>query len=111
MKPHKDNRKRKKKVRFNERGSIASQKEYENGDANKYKYIYACMSQMSGNDRSYSRDFGDSSQLTNRILDSAAKCYMTPQYSYFIPGSLEDTDKYIEVVDGHYITAKTKRTS
>ena len=25
-------------------------------------------------------------------LDSGAKCHMTPQYSDFIPGSLEDTD-------------------
>ena len=31
---------------------------------------------------------------------------MTSQVSYFIPGLLEDTDKYIEVVDGHYVTAK-----
>ena len=31
---------------------------------------------------------------------------LTPQVSYFIPGSLEDTDKYIEVTDGHYIMAK-----
>ena len=33
---------------------------------------------------------------------------MTPEVSYFIPGSLEDTDKHIEVVDGHYVTAKQK---
>ena len=33
---------------------------------------------------------------------------MTPQVSDFIPGSLEDTDKYIEVADGHHITAKKK---
>ena len=33
---------------------------------------------------------------------------MTPEVSYFIPGSLEDTDKYIEVVDGHHVTAKQK---
>ena len=25
-----------------------------------------------------------------------------------IPGSLEDTDKYIEVADGHHVTAKQK---
>ena len=34
---------------------------------------------------------------------------MTLEVSYFIPGSLEDTDKYIEVADGHHITAKQKR--
>ena len=31
---------------------------------------------------------------------------MTPQVSDYVPGSLEDTDKYIEVADGHYVTAK-----
>ena len=33
---------------------------------------------------------------------------MTPEVSYFIPGSLEDTDKHIEVADGHHVTAKQK---
>ena len=33
---------------------------------------------------------------------------MTPEVSDFIPGSLEDTDKYIEVADGHHVTAKQK---
>ena len=33
---------------------------------------------------------------------------MTPEVSYFIPGALEDTDKYIEVADGHHVTAKQK---
>ena len=33
---------------------------------------------------------------------------MTSQVSYFIPGLLEDTDKYIEVTDGHHVTAKQK---
>ena len=32
-----------------------------------------------GNDKSSSRNFGDSSQLTNLILDSVAMCHMTPQ--------------------------------
>ena len=31
---------------------------------------------------------------------------MKPEVSYFIPGSLEDTDKYIEVADEHHVTAK-----
>ena len=31
---------------------------------------------------------------------------MTPELSYFIPGSLEDTDKHIEVADRHHVTAK-----
>ena len=66
------------------------------------------MVQMYGNDKSYSRYFGDSSKLTNWILDSGATCHITPQVSDFIPGSLEDTDKYIEVADGHHATAKQK---
>ena len=33
---------------------------------------------------------------------------MTPEVSDFIPGSLEDTDKYIEVADGHHVTAGGK---
>ena len=33
---------------------------------------------------------------------------MTPEVSYFIPDSLEDTDKYIEVADGHHVTTKQK---
>ena len=66
------------------------------------------MGRMSGNDESSSRDFGDLSQLTNWILDSGATCHMTPQVSYFIPGSLEDTDKHIEVADGHNVTANQK---
>ena len=33
---------------------------------------------------------------------------MTPELSDFIPGSLEDTDKYIEVSDGHHVTEKQR---
>ena len=33
---------------------------------------------------------------------------MTPEVSDFIPGSLDDTEKYIEVADGHQVTAKQK---
>ena len=63
---------------------------------------------MSGNDEIYSRDFGDSSKLTNWIVDSRATYNMTPQVSDFIPGSFEYTDKYIEVADGHSFKAKQK---
>ena len=66
------------------------------------------MSQMSGDDEIPSRDFGDSSLLTNLILDSGETCHMTPQVSNFMPGSLEDLDKYVEVADGNYVTAKKK---
>ena len=33
---------------------------------------------------------------------------MTPEVSDFIPGSLEDTDKYIEGAGRHHATAKQK---
>ena len=33
---------------------------------------------------------------------------MMPEVTDFIPGSLEDTDKFIEVADGHHVTAKQK---
>ena len=33
---------------------------------------------------------------------------MTPEVSDFIPGSLEDKDKHIEVADRHHSTAKQK---
>ena len=66
------------------------------------------MARMSDNGESTSRNLGDSLQLTNWILDSGAICHMTPHVSYFIPGFLEDTDKRIEVEDGHNVTAKKK---
>ena len=59
------------------------------------------MARMAGNDESYSRYFGDSFQLTNCILDSGETCHMLPQVSGFIPGLIEDTDKYTEVAYGH----------
>ena len=66
------------------------------------------MARISGNDESTSRYFGDSSHLTNWVLDSGEMCHMTPQVSDFIPGLLEDTDRHIEVADGHDVTAKQK---
>ena len=66
------------------------------------------MARMSSDDKCESRDYGDSSQLTNWILDSGATCHMTPEVTDFVPGSLEDTDGFIEVADGHHVTAKQK---
>ena len=66
------------------------------------------MERMSNDDVSKNKDYGDSSQLTNWILDSGATCHMTPEVKDFIPGTLEDTDKNIEVADGHHVTAKQK---
>ena len=70
--------------------------------------IYASLAQISCNDKISSRDFGESSQLTNCILDSGATCNVTLQVLDFIPCLLEDTEKYIEVADEHHFTAKQK---
>ena len=99
-----DNEKRRKQVSFNEKVKRACN----NGKNNSDQKIYASMERMSGNDKCPSEKFGDSSQLTNWILDSGATCHMTAEVSDFIPGSLEDTDKYIEVADGHHVTSKQK---
>ena len=66
------------------------------------------MARISNNYKRENKDYGDSSQLTNWILDSGATCHMTPEVTDFIPGSLEDTYKFIEVADGHHVTAKQK---
>ena len=63
---------------------------------------------MSRNDECSSEKYGDSSQLTNWILDFGATCRMTPAVSDLIPGSLEDTDKYTEVADGNHVKTKQK---
>ena len=61
------------------------------------------MARMSGNDECPGRNFGDSSQLNNWVLDSGATCLTTPEVMDCIPGLLEDMDKHIEVVDGHHV--------
>ena len=63
---------------------------------------------MSNDDKRENKDYGESSQLTNWILDSGATFHMTPEVMDFIPGSLEDTDKFIEVADGNHVTKKQK---
>ena len=63
---------------------------------------------MSDNDECSSRNFCDSSKLTDWILDSVATCHMKTHISYFIPSSLEDTDINIEVADGNYVSEKQK---
>ena len=57
------------------------------------------MARMYGNDEFPSGNFGDSSQLTYWILDSGTTFHMKLEVSDFIPGSLEDRDKHIEVED------------
>ena len=56
------------------------------------------MACMSGNDKCPSGNFGDISQLTNWILDYGATCHMTPYFSGFIPGSLEDTENILKLM-------------
>ena len=46
------------------------------------------MTRMSDNDESPGEIFGDSSQLTNWVLDSEATCHMTPEVSGFISSLL-----------------------
>ena len=105
-KPPKENEKQRKQVRFNERGKRVSQIKCNNGENNNDQKIYASMSQMSGNDEFPSRNFGDSLQLTNWILDSGTTCNIKPEVSDFIPGLLDDTDKHIEVADGYNVMKK-----
>ena len=64
------------------------------------------MAQMSSDDERKNGEYGDSSQLTNWILDLGATCHMTPEVTDIIPGSLKDTDKFIEVAYGHHVTGK-----
>ena len=103
-KPPRDNEKRQSKLRFNEKVNCAC----DNGENNYDHKIHASMAQMSSNDKRKSEKYSDSLQLTNWILYLGATCHMTPEVADFIPGSLEDTDKYIEVADGHHIMVKQK---
>ena len=73
--PPKDNEKRRRQVRFNEKGNRAC----DNGKNNDDHKVYASMARMSSNDERKSVKCGDSSQLTNWILDSEATCHMTPE--------------------------------
>ena len=102
--PPKDSEKRRKSDKSNEEGNRAC----DNSDDENDLKLYATMARMSNDDKREIKDYGDSSQLTNWILDSGATCHMTPEVTYFIPGSLEDIDKFIEVADGHHVTAKQK---
>ena len=82
----KENEKQQKQVCFSEKGNHVSQKYYYKGDNNNHQDIYASMAHMYDNGKSPSRYFGDSSQLTNWILDSGAMCHMMPQVLGLIPG-------------------------
>ena len=60
------------------------------------------MSYMSSNAESPRRYFGDISQQTNMILDSGVTSLITPDILGFILISLVESDKHIEVPDGHF---------
>ena len=63
------------------------------------------MEYMYDNDECLSRNFGGSQQFTNWISDSKAMCHIMPQVQDFITVFLDDTDKHIEVADGHHVKA------
>ena len=102
--PPKDSEKIRNSVRSNEKGNRAC----DNGEDENDHKIYVYMEQMSNDDEHEIKEYGDSLKLTNWILDSGATCHMTPEVTDFIPGSLEDTDKFIEVADVHHVTSKQK---
>ena len=79
-KPPKDNEKRRKQVRFNDKGNRACN----NGENNSDQKIYAYITRMSGNDKCPSDNFGNHSQLTSWFFDSRATYHMTPEVSDFI---------------------------
>ena len=81
--PPKENEKRRRQVRFNEKGNRAC----ENGENKDDHKIYTSMARISSNEKRSSEKYGGSSQLTNWILDLGATCNMTPEVSDFIPGS------------------------
>ena len=87
---------------------VTCKKECNNGKNRKHQKIYASVARMSDNDKCPSRNFGDSSQLTNSTLDSGETCHMTPKVSDFILCLLDDMDKHIEVAVGHHTMAKQK---
>ena len=104
FKPPKDSEKLRKSEKSKEKGNRAC----DNSDDDNDLKVYTYMAHMYSDDERESKDYGDSSQLTNWIFDSGATCHMTSEVTDFIPGSLEDTDKFIEVADGHHVTAKQK---
>ena len=107
-----DSKAKKKKSKYKKRKSEKSREKgncaKDNSDNDDDLKVYASMARMSNYDVRENKDYGNSSQLTIWILDSGAMCHMTPEVTDLIPGSLEDTDKFIEVVDGHHVTAKQK---
>ena len=86
-KPLKDSEKRRKSEKSKEKGNSACN----NSDDDDELKVYASMARMSSDDKRENKDYGDSSQLINWILDSGDTYHMTPEVTEFIPGSLEGT--------------------
>ena len=81
-KPPKDNEKRRKQVRFDKKVNCAC----DNGEDSDDHKKYASIARIFSDDKRKSVKYGDSSQLTNCILDSEATCHMTPEVLDFILG-------------------------
>ena len=71
-KPPKYGEKKRKKVSFKEKGNSAKDNRNDDNDLK----VYASMARISNDDVSGKKYFGDSSKLTNWILDSGATCHM-----------------------------------
>ena len=80
-KPPKDSQKRRKSEKSKEKGNRA----YDNSDDDNDLKVYTSISQMTSDDKRKNKDYGNSLQLTNWILDSGATCHMTPEVTDFIP--------------------------
>ena len=64
--------------------------------------MYAYMAHISGNEKISSTYFYDSFLSANCIYDSGGTYHITSQFSNIISGSLEDTNRYIEVTDRYH---------
>ena len=73
------------KIRKSECSKEKVNRAYDNSNDENELKVYASMARMSSDDKRESKDYGDSSQLTNWIWDSGATCHMTPKVTDFIP--------------------------
>ena len=75
-KPSKESEKRHKSEKYKENVNRACDN---SDDENGLKVYYTSMEKMSTDDKRENKDYGDSSQLTNWILDSGATCHIIRQ--------------------------------
>ena len=73
------------KIRKSEKSKEKGNRACDNSDDDNDLKVYASMARMSSDVKRESKDYGDSSQLTNWILDSGATFHMTPEVTDFIP--------------------------